>query len=179
MVGKVLGHYRVEALLGAGGMGEVYLARDLHLERTVALKVLHAEVTTDVGRQRRFMTEARSASALNDPHIVAIYDIAEADGRLFIAMEHVPGQPLDRLLSARRLTSGEALEYGIQIAGALTTAHRAGIIHRDIKPANIMVSDSGHVKVVDFGLAKLLTLEPDASTIGGVGTGERSGARHD
>src|SRR5688500_4668226 len=175
MIGTVFGHYRVDAPLGAGGMGEVYLAHDLHLHRKVALKVLHRDVTADPERQHRFLIEARSASALNDPHIVTIHDVAAAHGQLYIAMEYVSGQPLDRLLAVRRLPVDEVMSYGIQIVAALRSAHAAGIIHRDIKPANIMVGDTGHVKVVDFGLAKLIGPElVNASTVAAAGT--RQGA---
>ena len=155
MIGQTLGHYRIEAKLGEGGMGVVYRALDTHLERPVAIKVLHAEVVADLERKRRFVQEAKAASALNHPNIITIYDIGTADGVDFIAMEYVPGKTLDAVVGRKGLHLGEALKYAVQIADALAKAHAAGIVHRDIKPANIMVTDQGLVKTLDFGLAKL------------------------
>jgi tetratricopeptide (TPR) repeat protein/predicted Ser/Thr protein kinase len=155
LTGQTLGHYRIQAKLGEGGMGTVYQAEDTHLGRPVAIKVLSAHAISDPERKRRFVHEARTASSLNHPNIVHIYDIGQSGGIDFIAMEFVPGQTLDRLIGPRGMPRAEALNYAAQVASALARAHRAGIVHRDIKPANIMVTEEGLVKVLDFGLAKL------------------------
>ncbi len=154
LVGQSIGHYQVLALLGSGGMGDVYLARDTRLGRKVALKLLPDYLTDDENRIRRFKQEARAASALNHPNVLTIYEIEQADGRYFIATEFVEGGTLRRRLKGGRLKSGEAIEIAAQIAGALSKAHQAGIIHRDIKPENVMLDAEGRVKVLDFGLAK-------------------------
>jgi Tol biopolymer transport system component/predicted Ser/Thr protein kinase len=153
--GTRLGPYAIVAPVGSGGMGEVYKARDTRLERAVAIKVLPAD-TTDPDRRRRFLHEARSASALNHPAIVSIYDVGTEGDIDFIAMELIDGEPLDRLALRRRIPLVDALSYGSQIADALARAHAAGIVHRDLKPANVMVLGDGRVKVLDFGLAKLV-----------------------
>ena len=155
MIGQTLGHYRIESKLGEGGMGAVWKARDTRLDRFVALKTLPAEKLADEDRRRRFVQEAKAASALNHPNIVHIYDIADADAVPFIAMEYVPGKTLDQLIGRKGLRLNELLKYAIQISDALARAHSAGIIHRDLKPSNIMVDERGFVKVLDFGLAKL------------------------
>src|SRR5215469_6173605 len=155
MTGKLLAHFEITAKLGEGGMGVVYEALDRHLDRRVALKVLPPEKVTNRARKQRFIQEAKAASALNHPNIITIYDISVADGVDYIAMELVPGRTLEDLLARRRLKLPEILKYAVQIADALAAAHGAGIVHRDLKPANIMVTDSGLVKVLDFGLAKL------------------------
>src|ERR1700758_4521347 len=154
MIGKTVAHYQILEKLGEGGMGVVYKARDTHLDRLVALKVLPPEKVADAERKRRFVQEAKSASALNHPNIITIYDIASDNGIDFIAMEYVPGKALNQLISRKGLPLGEALRYGVQIADALAAAHAAGIIHRDLKPGNVMVTESGLVKILDFGLAK-------------------------
>jgi Tol biopolymer transport system component len=136
-------------------MGVVYKAKDTHLDRLVAIKLLPAERVADPERKRRFIQEAKAASALNHPNIITIYDIDQADGLHFIAMEYVAGKTLDQQIGRKGLKLSETLKYAIQIADALTTAHAAGIVHRDLKPANIMVTEKGLVKVLDFGLAKL------------------------
>ncbi len=136
-------------------MGVVYKARDSHLHRFVALKVLPSEKTTDPERTRRFVQEARAASALNHPNIVTVYDIDQTEGVDFIAMEYVEGKTLEKAIGRKGLNLSEALRYAIQIADALSRAHAAGIVHRDLKPGNIMVNDHGQIKVLDFGLAKL------------------------
>jgi serine/threonine-protein kinase len=136
-------------------MGEVYLARDVELERTVALKILRADVTLNRQEMRRFMQEARAVSALNHPYILTIYEIGEADGTHFIATEFIDGETLRRRLTQERMKTDEAIEIGTQIASALAAAHQTGIIHRDIKPENIMLRHDGYVKVLDFGIAKL------------------------
>jgi eukaryotic-like serine/threonine-protein kinase len=156
MVGKTIAHFEVTGLLGQGGMGAVYQARDRHLERLVALKVLLPETVGNSDRRRRFIQEAKAASALNHPNIVHIYDIDEAEGVLFIAMEHVVGKTLDQATPRKGLPLAEALRYAGQIAGALAAAHAAGIVHRDLKPSNIMVTEQGSIKLLDFGLAKLM-----------------------
>src|SRR2546425_419965 len=140
-------------------MGVVYKARDLHLDRLVAIKVLVAEAVANPERMRRFVQEAKSASALNHPNIIHVYDIAESRGVDFIAMEYVEGETLDELIGRNPLKLSNTMNYAVQIADALAAAHAAGIIHRDIKPSNIMVKGNGPVKVLDFGLAKLS--EPD------------------
>ncbi len=154
--GAILGPYEIVSLLGAGGMGEVYLARELSLGRRVALKVLPQEFTHDAQRIARFEQEARSASALSHPNICTIYALGEApDGRHFIAMEYIEGQTLRGLLSSGPLGLKQALDICIQIAAALSDAHAAGVLHRDIKPENVMMRSDGLAKVLDFGLAKL------------------------
>ena len=164
MIGQLLGHYQVLSKLGEGGMGEVYKARDTHLDRFVAIKVLRADAVADPERTRRFVQEAKSASALNHPNIVTIHDIARADGVEYIVMEYVAGQTLDHVIGRNGLKLGDLLQYSTQAADALAKAHAAGIVHRDLKPSNIMVSADGRVKILDFGLAKLTAAEaPGAS----------------
>ena len=160
MIGKTLGHYQITEKLGEGGMGVVYRARDTHLDRFVAIKVLAAEKVADADRKRRFVQEAKAASALNHPNIIHVYDIDQADGTDFIAMEYVEGKTLAQLIPRRGMQLGEALKYAVQIADALARAHGAGIVHRDLKPSNIMVDEHGLVKVLDFGLAKLAETAP-------------------
>ncbi len=154
-VGRSLLHYRILEKIGEGGMGIVYRALDTHLDRTVAIKVLPAEAVADPERKRRFIQEAKAASALNHPNIIDIHDINSDAGVDFIVMEHVAGKTLDRRIGRKGLGIGETLKYAVQIADALATAHAAGIVHRDLKPANIMITETGLVKVLDFGLAKL------------------------
>ncbi len=163
-------HYRIEEEIGRGGMGVVYRAVDTRLGRTVALKMLPAEATGDPERRARFIQEARSASILNHPHIVTIYDVGEDQGATFIAMELVAGASLDKMLRDGPLPVSTALQYAVQILSALAVAHQAGIVHRDIKPANIVVTPDGRAKVLDFGLAKLTDAEPTDATMTGVGT---------
>ena len=164
MVGRTLGHYRIESTLGEGGMGVVYKAFDTRLDRPVAIKVLPAEAVSTPERKRRFAQEAKAASALNHPGILHIYDIGTADGVDFIAMEYVDGTTLGALIGRKGMKVGEVLKHAVQIADALATAHAAGIVHRDIKPSNIMVNDKGLIKILDFGVAKLG--EPDAGDAG-------------
>ena len=154
MVGKTLAHYRILQVLGSGGMGDVYLALDEKLDRTVALKILPSDVAADPDRMRRFVQEARAASALNHPNVAQIYEIGEAEGIHFIAMQYVEGITLNNRLNDKPLPVDEVVSIAMQVTDALTEAHARGVIHRDIKPANIMISNRGHVKVVDFGLAK-------------------------
>ena len=157
MIGRHLGHYEILAKLGEGGMGVVYKARDTHLDRFVAIKVLPPESLADPERKRRFTQEAKAASALNHPAIVTIHDITHADGTDFIAMEYVQGKTLGELIGRKGLRLKDTLTYAIQAAGALAKAHAVGIVHRDLKPSNIMVTDDGLVKILDFGVAKLTT----------------------
>ena len=155
MIGKTIAHYQILEKLGEGGMGVVYKARDTHLDRLVALKVLPPEKVADPERKRRFVQEAKAASALNHPNIITIHDIASENGIDFIVMEYVQGKTLDALVPRKGLRLNETLKLAIQMADALAKAHSAGIIHRDLKPTNVMVTDDGLVKVLDFGLAKL------------------------
>jgi len=155
LMGRSMGHYQINSRLGEGGMGIVYKARDQHLDRFVAIKVLPPELMADPDRKRRFVQEAKAASALNHPNIVTVHDISDDNGRDFMVMEYVDGKTLDRLIPHRGLKLSDVLKYGIQISDALAKAHAAGIVHRDMKPGNIMVSEGGLVKVLDFGLAKL------------------------
>ena len=150
-----LGHYEILAPLGKGGMGEVFRARDTRLNREVALKFLPAEFVQDIERLRRFEQEARAISSLNHPHIITVHDIGESDAGRFIVMELVAGRTL-RAVIAEDNTPQALLSLGAQMAKALSAAHAAGITHRDIKPDNIMVRDDGYVKVLDFGLARLV-----------------------
>ncbi len=166
MIGQMLAHYRIDAKLGEGGMGVVYKARDTHLDRPVAIKVLPSARVEDPERKRRFVQEAKAASALNHPNIVHIYGVDTASGVDFIAMEYVEGKTLDELVRAKGMRLAQVLQYAVQIADALAQAHAAGILHRDLKPSNIMVTHDGRVKVLDFGLAKLL--EPADSSPEGV-----------
>ena len=156
MVGSTLKHYRIVEKVGEGGMGVVYRALDTHLDRTVAIKVLRPEAVEDAERKWRFVREAKAASALNHPHIVTIHDIDADQGVDFMVMEYVEGTSLDRLIPKGGLPVPEALDYAEQIASALGAAHAAGIVHRDVKPANVIVGRGGRVKVLDFGLAKLI-----------------------
>ena len=171
LIGKLVGHYRIVETLGEGGMGVVYKARDEHLDRFVAIKILPQEKIADPERKRRFVQEAKSASALNHPNIITVYDIASCDSTDFIAMEYVPGKALNHLIPRRGLPLADALKYAVQIADALAAAHAVGIIHRDLKPANVMITGpeeqgrAGVVKVLDFGLAKLVE-KTDNSDLG-------------
>jgi serine/threonine protein kinase/Tfp pilus assembly protein PilF len=154
LVGRTISHYQVLSLLGAGGMGEVYLARDPRLDRTVALKILPGEFAADADRMQRFTREAKAASALNHPNVATIYDVGASDGISFIVMEHVEGETLLARIS-RRMTPPEVVDIAVQAADALDLAHAKGITHRDIKPANLMLTHRGNVKVLDFGVAKV------------------------
>src|SRR5271169_2980962 len=154
--GTKLGPYEIQSPLGSGGMGEVYRAIQSSLGRQVAIKVLPAEKVADPERKQRFVQEAKSASSLNHPNIITIYDIGQAEGVDFISMEFVSGKTLDRLISPKGMRLNEALKCAVQIADALARAHGAGIVHRDLKPGNVVVNRHGLVKVLDFGLAKLL-----------------------
>jgi len=166
---STISHYRIAKKIGAGGMGEVYLAEDTKLDRQVALKILPPEFAEDKDRMSRFVREAKSASALNHPNIITIYDIGETDGTQFIAAEYIAGETLHARLRQNLPDLKTALEIAIQVASALDAAHRAGIIHRDIKPENVMLRPDGLVKLLDFGIAKLsekraVPLDEEAAT---------------
>src|SRR5712691_867667 len=152
--GAKLGRYEIRSKIGAGGMGEVYLALDTELDRTVAIKILPEALASDQQRLQRFVQEAKAASALNHPHILTIHEIGTIGNSRFIATEFIDGETLRERISAG-MNLSEILETVIQAGGALAAAHAAGIIHRDIKPENIMVRRDGYIKVLDFGLAKL------------------------
>jgi serine/threonine protein kinase len=158
--GTLFGSYRILSPLGSGGMGDVYYARDEKLGRVVAIKVLRPGLASDPARLMRFEQEARTASTLNHPNIVTIYEIGEHQGMRYIAMEHVEGSTLRELLASGSLPPPKLLDLAKQIAEGLAKAHAAGIVHRDLKPENVMLSRDGYVKILDFGLAKLL---PDPS----------------
>src|SRR6266700_2125806 len=163
-IGTRLGRYEIRSKLGEGGMGEVYLAQDMKLDRTVAVKVLPADLAQDQSRMRRFVQEARTASSLSHPNVAHIYEIEEIDGMHFIAMEYVNGATLRERIARGGLDLNEVLDIAVQIAAALSAAHSAGITHRDVKPDNVMLRQDGYVKVLDFGLAKLSELTSDTDT---------------
>jgi serine/threonine protein kinase len=163
LVGQSLNQYRIEGLLGQGGMGVVYRARDLKLERPVALKVLPSDLTADEDRRKRFMLEARAAARISHPAIAQVYDVDEQDGTIFIAMELIEGKTVRTVIDNGELDLLGAIDIAYQVAGGLARAHAAGILHRDIKPANVIQTPDGHVKILDFGIAKLLN--PDSSTL--------------
>ncbi len=181
MITRTIAHYEILAPIGEGGMGVVYRALDTRLGRPVAVKLLRPDGVIDGERRKRFVQEARAASALNHPHIITIYDIGQAEGADFIAMEYIAGPSLASVIGHSRMSIGDALKYGVQIADALGAAHAAGILHRDLKPANIMVSTAGDkraIKVLDFGLAKLTDPAGDTHIDERVSTGTARAAAH-
>src|SRR3989442_1957483 len=153
--GTKLGRYEIRSKIGEGGMGEVYLAQDTKLDRKVALKILPAEVAAHSDRMKRFVQEAKSASALNHPNIITIHEIDETDSINFIATEFIDGETLRERMKSAPMKLGDVLDVAAQIASALSAAHAVGIVHRDIKPENVMLRRDGIVKVLDFGLPKL------------------------
>src|SRR5438270_6915009 len=158
-VGETIGHYRILKPIGAGGMGEVYLASDINAGRTAALKVLPAHLGSNMERLRRFEQEARAVAGLNHPNIMTIYEVGADNSRRYIASELIEGETLHERLARGRVEIREAIEIAIQVATALAAAHSAGVVHRDIKPQNIMLRPDGYVKVLDFGIAKLAERE--------------------
>ena len=181
--GALIAHYRILEPLGMGGMGAVYKAHDEKLGRIVALKMLTPEALAQADRRRRFLQEARAASALNHPHILTVYEIGEADGKPYMVMEYVEGETLRRKIEKGALSLKDALAIAIQVAGGLAKAHEHGIVHRDLKPENLIISSDGYAKILDFGLAKTHALTTPvglteitaglslANTIGMPGTG--------
>ena len=175
-----ISHYRIISKLGAGGMGEVYLARDTRLDRKVALKILPADVASNRDRMDRFVREAKSAAALNHPNIAHMYEIGESDGTNFIAMEFIEGVTLREKIHRERTELRKLLRYLQHAAEGLAKAHAAGIVHRDLKPDNIMITRDGHAKILDFGLAKLI--EPQLTdpgvgdNLGDAANDDRAGA---
>src|SRR6266404_4592458 len=155
-----LSHYRIVSKIGEGGMGEVYLAQDTKLDRKVALKILPADVAAHPDRMKRFVQEARAASSLNHPNIITIHEIGETASGHFIGTEFIDGETLRERMSRGGVELSDTLDIVLQVASALTAAHGAGIVHRDIKPENIMLRRDGIVKVLDFGLAKLVEQTP-------------------
>ena len=170
--GTRLGPYEIAAPIGAGGMGEVYRAKDTRLDRTVAIKVLPKQFSEDAQRRERFEREARTVSSLNHPHICALYDVGEQDGQAFLVMEHLDGQTLADALTKGPLPTAQVLRYGIEIADGLDKAHRQGIVHRDLKPGNVMLTKSG-AKLLDFGLAKVNWLEGAPADVSKLATREK------
>src|SRR6476659_1139354 len=163
-VGELIGHYRIESLIGIGGMGEVYLARDERLGRKVALKLLPEHLTADETQLSRFKTEARCASALNHPNILTVHEIGAEGTRQFIATEFIECITLRALLARGRMNLHDALEIAVQVASALAAAHETRVVHRDIKPENIMLRPDGYAKVLDFGIAKLTEQQPESDS---------------
>ena len=161
MIGEIFGHYRIDAMIGSGGMGVVYRAWDMKLQRMVAIKILGD--TQGLATRPRLLREARAAAALNHPHICTVHEVEEARDQAFIVMEHLEGRSLNEIIPAVGLPSGTVTRYGAQIADALAHAHEKGVVHGDLKSANVMVVPVGRVKVVDFGVARR-ELRPNEAT---------------
>ena len=161
--GTKLGRYDIRSKIGEGGMGEVYLARDIEIGRDVAVKVLPPTFSTDQDRLRRFQQEACAAGALNHPNILSIYDVGKHDGSPYVVSELLEGETLRKRIAGTSLAQRRAIDYALQVANGLAAAHEKGIIHRDLKPDNIFVTNDGRVKILDFGLAKLTQLDGQQS----------------
>src|SRR5262245_31191855 len=159
LIGQVIGPYKIESLLGAGGMGEVYLAEDTRLDRKVAIKFLPPDLEADELARRRQIREAKAAAKLDHPNICAIHEVAEEASRSFIVMQYVEGETLASRIRCHPTSLWESIDFAMQIADALSLAHSHGIIHRDIKPQNVMITPRGQVKVLDFGLAKVVRFD--------------------
>src|ERR1700734_2185392 len=164
--GTKLGPYEIKSLVGAGGMGEVYRARDTRLSRDVALKILPESFARDADRLRRFEQETQAVAALNHPNILAIYDVGHHNSAPFLVSELLEGESLRTVLNRGPIPQRKVVEYAVQIANGLASAHDKGIVHRDLKPENLFVAKDGHIKILDFGLAKLMQRQPDPDGIG-------------
>src|SRR5262245_39083320 len=162
--GTKIGHYEIRSKIGEGGMGEVYLAKDIRLDRQVAIKALPEHLSSDADRLARFQREAKILASLNHPNIAAIHGLEEANGQQYLVLEYIEGETLDERISRGPLPFDDAIEVAVHVADALESAHEKGVIHRDLKPGNIMVTPEGTVKVLDFGLARTMETTSSLST---------------